>query len=579
MIFSVRFTEKIALKKVQKASFLLLIIYTLLTSEGFCQNLQLKISGETDYETKVLDSLNYSENHPNFLSIQSEVDTIQKKLSKLGYIENRLIDIKKINDSSFQSRIYLKNYYDTIYIYYNKNDIKSSTLSLISKHVYEDYFTLRFSEVENALNFINLQVSKEGFPFSNLKLGNIKVKNTSALETELIIDNSNEKRSISNIVIKNYEKFPRSYLKHYLKIKPKQVFDLNTIQAKTAQLSNLNFANEIKSPEVLFSKDSTTLFLYLEKSKSNAFDGFLGFGTNEDTNKLEFDGYLNLNLNNNLNFGESFRLLYKSDENDQQTFEADVSLPYLFKSPVGVDLLLRIFRRDSSFTTTNQSAKLHYQVAPKHKVYGGIIATESNNLLSENTGASITDYTSQYFTFAYQFVSPQNYNALFPINSKVFFESSFGDRTTAGSSQKQTQLLFDASKIFNLNLKNSIYLRGNGASLISDSYLENELLRFGGINSIRGYEENSLYATLYGIINSEYRYQLSNSIYIHSIIDAAYFDNQITNTTQKLFGYGFGFGLITKAGLFRFNYANGKTEDVSFKLSNSKVHLSLTSNF
>lgn len=563
----------------QKTSFLILIIAILFSLEGISQELQLKIRGNSEVENKVIDSLGYNKTHLDFLSIKQEVDSVQIRLYKMGYIENELTHITKSNDSSFTSQIHLKSKFNTIHIYYNNNEIKKSNLNLISNTVFDDYFVLNVSEIENALVYINSEISKEGFPFSKLKLTAIKNVNDSILKATLAIDRANQKRTINDIVIKGYEKFPRSYLKHFLKIKPKQVFDLKTIQNKTAQLNNLNFANEIKSPEVLFTKDSTTLYLYLEKSKSNTFDGFLGFGTNEETNKLQFDGYLNLNLNNNLNFGETFRLLYKSDENDQQTFEADISLPYLFKSPFGVDLLLRIFRRDSSFTTTNQSVKLHYQINSKHKVFGGIIATESNNLLSENIITSISDYKTQYFSFAYQFIEPQNYNVLFPINSKVFVETGFGDRTTINNSVKQTQLLIDAYKIFNFNLKNSIYLRANGSSLISDSYFENELLRFGGINSIRGFEENSLYATLYGVINSEYRYKVSNSIYIHSIIDAAYFENKIINSKQKVFGYGFGFGILTKAGLFRFNYANGKTEDVSFKLSNSKVHLSLTSNF
>ena len=83
--------------------------------------------------------------------------------------------------------------------------------------------------------------------------------------------------------------------------------------------------------------------------------------------------------------------------------------------------------------------------------------------------------------------------------------------------------------------------------MISDSYFENELLRFGGINSIRGFEENSIYATLYGITNTEYRYKLNNSIFIHSIIDAGYFENKILNIKEKLFGYGFGFGILTNS--------------------------------
>ena len=67
-------------------------------------------------------------------------------------------------------------------------------------------------------------------------------------------------------------------------------------------------------------------------------------------------------------------------------------------------------------------------------------------------------------------------------------------------------------------------------------------------------------------------------MYIHSIIDAAYFNTPIKHD-QKLIGMGFGFGLATKAGILKFNLANGKAENQNFKFSDSKVHLSLTATF
>lgn len=564
----------------QKTSYLLLIIYVLFSSNGFCQQLTLDIEAENDVKTKIIDSLGYLKIHKDYASIKTEINIVQNKLFRLGYVENEVKRIKKKSDTSFYSKIHLKTKLDSLYIYYNKNSIDKSILKLVSKNVFDDYFILNFSEVENALKIINSEISKKGLPFNKVQLSEIKIKDNSNLQAYLTIDFSERQRSIDNIVIKGYEKFPRSFLKHFLKIKKEQLFDLKKIKTKTEQLNNLNFANEIKPPEVLFSKDSTSLYIYLEKSNSNTFDGFLGFGTNEETNKLEFDGYLNLKLINNLNYGESFRLFYKSDENDQQTFETAISLPYIFNTPIGIDLLLRIFKKDSSFTTVNQSARLHYQINSKHKIYGGIVSTESNNLLSDNnTNASILDYKTQYYTLAYQFLQPQYNNLLFPLKSKLYIETGFGNRKTDLNKQSQSQFSIDALKIFQLNIKNSVFMRINGSNLISDTFFENELLRFGGINSIRGFEENSLFASLFGIINTEYRFQLNNNIYIHSIFDAGYFENKTLNTKEKLYGYGFGFGILTKSGLLRFNYANGKNENTSFKLSNSKIHLSLTANF
>ncbi|WNH08078.1 POTRA domain-containing protein [Thalassobellus suaedae] len=563
-----------------KPFYLFLIIYSLLSAKIYCQNFHLKVYGNSEYETQTIDSLNYLKTHFDFNSVKLEVDSIQKALYRIGYIEHKLTPIKKENDSTFIAHFHLKRKFNTIYIYYAKNSISTEILNLISKDVFEDYFIIKFSETESVLNFINSKISNQGLPFSKLKLSNIKALKNQTLTAELIIESNTRKRNISNIIIKGYEKFPRSYLKNYLNIKPNQSFNLSLIKKKTEQLNDLKFANQIKAPEVLFSKDSTSLYLYLEKAKSNSFDGFLGFGTNEETNNLEFDGYLNLNLTNNLNFGETFRLLYKSDENDQKTFDTHLTLPYIFKSPIGVDLQLRIFKRDSSFTTINQSAKLHYQINSKHKIYAGLLNLESNNLLTENTITNdIADYKTSYYSFAYEFIKQQSYNFLFPVNSKFYFEANFGKRKRIDESQKQSQFTIDAFKTFNLNLKNSIYIRVNSSTLISNTYLENELFRIGGINSIRGFEENSLLASSFGIINSEYRLQLTNSIYINSITDVAYFENKILNTRKKLFGYGFGFGILTKAGLLKFNYANGKLENQKFKLSNFKIHISITTDF
>lgn len=212
-------------------------------------------------------------------------------------------------------------------------------------------------------------------------------------------------------------------------------------------------------------------------------------------------------------------------------------------------------------------------------MYAGITSTKSNDLLNNNSSTSITNFDASFFTGAYEYINPQSYNVLFPINTSVYIETNFGKRHTITLSENQTQFSFNSFKIFNFNNKNSVFLSIDGKTLISDTYFENELLRFGGINSIRGFEENSLLAASYGVLNMEYRYQFSNSMYVHTITDMAYLDNKITNTKEKLFGYGFGFGILTNSGLLKLNYANGKSENQKFKLSNSKIHISLTATF
>ncbi|WP_458627530.1 POTRA domain-containing protein [Winogradskyella sp. PC D3.3] len=546
------------------------------SNQCFAQSINLKITGENEASTQTIDSIGYPKTFSNYNGLQNEIHLLKEKLTRKGFIDTTIKTVTQSNDTCFVAEFILGQKVNRIRVYYDAH-FNIDSLKLTNKSTGENFFELKLTETESFLKELNYRIAEQGDPFSSLQLINISKLTPEIISADLKVV-TNQKRQIDKIIIKGYENFPKSYVKHFLKLKTGKSFNLNAIREKIELLNELRFASKIKDPEVLFTQDSTTLYIYVEKTQTNNFDGFLGFGTNENTNKIEFDGYLDLSLINNLNYGETLNLLYKSDEIDQQTFKVDVDLPYLFSSPIGVQVGLNIFRKDSTFLNANQYAKINYQINAQHKAGFGITSTTSTNLLENDTDI-LNDYTSSYYTVHYNYTKPQFYDPLFPVNFWFDFSSGFGHRTNDSEKQKQNVFSVDTYKIFNLNAKNSIYTRLNGATLNSDNYLDNELFRFGGINSIRGFEENSLVANLYGVFSSEYRYRLSTSIYVHSVLDAAYFENKLTNNKEKLFGFGFGLGLLTNAGLFRLNYSSGKTENRPFKLSDSKVHLSLTATF
>jgi outer membrane protein assembly factor BamA len=556
--------------------FIFLILILIFSNRTTAQKVELLVIGENDYESKVIDSLKYQKQFDNYKTLENEIYSLKEKLTRQGYIDLIISSIVKKNDSLFQAKLLLGKKINTIRIFYN-SEFNIEFLNFINHRKGDDFFELDISQLEQSLNQLNSKIAEQGDPFSTIQLVKLSKLNSNLISSDLKIV-SNQKRRVDKIIVKGYEKFPKSFIKRFMKLKTGKAFNLKEIKEKVALLEDLRFASKIKDPEVLFTKDSTTLYLYLEKTRTNNFDGFLGFGTNENTNKIEFDGYLDLRLINNLNYGETLNLFYKSDEIDQQTFRVDADLPYLFSSPIGLQVGLNIFRKDSTFLNARQYAKINYQINALQKIGIGINSTNSTNLLENDTNI-LNDYTSNYYTLHYNYTQAQFYDPLFPINFWFDLSSGFGSRTNDFGKQNQTVFDLNTFKIFNLNNKNSIYTRFNGAILTSDNYLDNELFRFGGINSIRGFEENSLVANLYGVINTEYRYRLSNTIYVHSVLDAAYFENQLTDSKEKLFGFGFGLGLLTNSGLFRLNYSSGKTEGRPFRLSDSKVHISLTATF
>ena len=542
------------------------------------QNLQLTINNESAIPEGLLDSLNINLNFKDYKTLKEGTESLQKTLTAIGYIDNELKNIRKENDSSFIASYYFGTRYQKIKIYYSNIDFSKKELLHISSEIENNYFILPFKTIEASLQNLSALKTEDGNAFARIHLEEITKNEDKTLSAQLILSNGTI-RSIDRIVIKGYEKFPKSFLKYYAGIKIGNTFNKEKIITQSEALNTLGFANNIKPPEALFKKDSTTVYFYLEKQKNNLFDGILGFSTDEETQRLVLNGYINLELNNNLNYGEQFTLNYKADGDDQQSFRVKVTLPYLLKSPFGLGLELNIFKRDSTFVTTEQKALASYQINPATNSYFGYKGYESSNLLNENLeGTLIEDYTSKYIVAGASYIKHQG-NNLFPIKTNLIIETEIGTREQTNSKESQLRFTGILHHIFNLNYKNSVFFQNNTSILTSDSYLTNELFRFGGVNSIRGFNENSIDASLYSVLNTEYRYQFNEGIYLHSIIDIAYFENKVLAIKEKLYSFGIGVGMQTKAGIIKFNLANGNAENQDFDFSNTKIHLSISSKF
>ena len=557
---------------------LYLNIYTAFFFNINAQNLYLNFKAQDSISQSTIDSLDLNDTFINYLNLKKATDTLHYSLETIGFIENELRSLQKKNDSTYIALYHLGPKYKSIQLFYSKKDFSKKELLQVSKKITESYFILPFNTIESSITKLNSLKTENGNAFARIKLENITKKKKGSLSANLVVVNG-DSRTIDSIIVKDYEKISKSHIKYYAGIKKGKKFNKSKLIEKNNILNSLGFISVTKPPEILFKKESTIVYLYLKKEKNNLFDGILGFATNEDSQKLIFNGYLNLELNNNLNFGEQFLLNYKADGKDQQNFRARLTLPYLFNTPFGLITELKIFKRDSTFSTSDQLIKVRYQINPTSKTYLGYKAYESSNLRKDNAiNIDVEDYTSKFLLAGLSYTKTQN-NVLFPIKSKFHLDTEIGSKETKITTESQIRASLLFYYIFNLNYKNSIYLKNNTKAVNSDSYLVNELFRFGGINSIRGFNENSIDASFYSVLNSEYRYQFNQDIYIHSIIDFAYFENQITALKQKLYSFGIGIGIQTSAGIIKFSIANGNAENQDFNFSNTKIHISISSKF
>lgn len=557
-----------------------LYIYTQFSASGFGQELYLEITPDSLLQKTPLNEITIDTVFNDYSSLENEIDSLTNKLYQKGYIESKVSSIQKKNDSVYQINILINKKYSNLKIHLPENHpFKEKDLVFITSTFHTDSIEINFEDAAYTLNYLTRLLTSSGNAFSKLQLQNIRPSATEGvLEAELFLE-MDTTRTIDEIHIKGYEKFPRSFLKYAIGLKKGQLFVKEKIIEKSELIENLGFARNIRSPEVLFTEDETEVYLYLEKNNTNTFDGILGFATNEDSGNIELNGYINLVLGNNLNFGEKLILNYKNDGEKQEQFFVKTELPFLLKSPFGLEAELNLFKRDTTFITIEQSLLATYQFNTKTKLFGGYKSFTSENLQKDNALITdIEDFNSRFGVVGVAYNKPQR-SRLFPIKTHIQFTNDIGQRNRSSVKTPQTRSRLDANHQFTLNPKNSIYVNSSTGVLFSENYLTNELFRFGGINSIRGFEENSIDASLYSVINTEYRFLLGINSYFHTITDIAYFRNEITEAKSNLYSFGFGLGLLTKAGIFKLNIANGKQDSQSFRFSNTQIHLSLNAVF
>lgn len=553
----------------KKIAFLLLLFLTA-PSIG-AQNLHLKIYGKTDLETKTVDSLGYAAKHNNAKAVIDEANSFSERLTKLGYLESTVETNQKTNDSTFAFHYSLGRRTNWAHLYISED----SPLETLIFEKAQDTIKIRYTEIESFLNQTLTKLEKKGFALAKLQLVEIEKKGQKIqAELQLTLE---KKRTVNDIVVNGYAKFPEGHKHNIKRMYRNKVFNQENLKKLYADFEKFRFVKQTKYPEILFSRDSTKIYVYLEKVKANSFDGFVGF-TTDDRKKVILSGYVDLTLNNILNTGETFVLYWKSDGKNQKTFNAGIELPYVFKSPFGLKGDLNIFKQDSTFQNTKTAIGLGYFFNYNTRVYLGYQATESSDIQNLNS-ASISDFKNAFLTTDFEYVSYKPDDFLFPEKTKILFKLGTGSRNSKQEKNSQFFISADLKHNLYLNEKNSINIKSQNYYLGSDKYIINELYRFGGINSMRGFNENSLQASLFTSILTEYRYVLSPGIYTHSIIDYGYYQDKSTSRSDSIFGFGFGFGLLTKNGLFNIVYANGNTKDQAVKLSNSIVHISFKANF
>lgn len=553
---------------------LLCFLFFLKLTISYCQNntqLHLKVQITKSNTNQKSEEIERTSQFSSINDLRSEFNNITESYYSEGYVD-LISNLEKKNDSLYIGKILLGKQFS--YLQLDISEIKNTKSLFKDKgiNIKNDSILIETAFAKAYLEELSASQANSGNPFSIFKIVEITKGSNNTLRAKLTLE-ENQIRTVDKITINGYDEFPRAYLKNYIKLKSGNIFNKDEITTQSSKLDALTFVEEIKPPEVLFTNDSTNVFFYLKRRNTNNFDGFLGFQTDDD-NKLQLTGYLDLLLQNNLNLGETFRLNYKSDGNDQTQFSTQLKIPYILSSPFGAEATLKLFRQDSTFSSNEVIINSTYNFKESHTLKLGLTSLGSQDLTEDETTENLNDISKTSITTSYGFLKRQR-SSLNPILTSFDITGGIGTRKSDFPDEQQFFINTTAFHNFKLWEHHNLYIKNATSYLDSENYTINELFRIGGINSIRGFDENSIFANWFNTLNTEYQYSPTNNLYIHSVFDIGYFENEITNTESFLTSFGIGTGILTEAGLLRVVLANGTFGNNEFDFNNTKLSLSL----
>ncbi|MGY5352512.1 hypothetical protein ACXGQW_08115 [Wenyingzhuangia sp. IMCC45533] len=500
----------------------------------------------------IKDSLNYS-----FATNKTDdFDVLKKELTLKGYF---FYNVRSFEKDSINRHI-VDPGQDTKTIAINNS---SEEIALATKSNEEKIY-IEPNSVVTFLEQLTAEFDNAGQNFTQVKFINQKLINDT-LFCDLSIHQS-KKRYVDKVVVKGYTKFSKRFKKRY--IYSKKVFSKELLKETENKINQLSFVKNKQKPAVLFTKDSTHLYLYLDRVKANKLDALIGFSNQEGESRIQFNGYVDISLTNVLHKGETFAFKWNNSGQDQQEIGLSINNPYIFGSPLNVKFDLNIFRQDSSFVNTKQLINISYKPHYKHNI--GVYYQKEQS-------TSIDDITQQYdkdiVGLHYLFKEVNNWRIP---KSKVELTLGYGNRKTEITSKQQ---IIESDLIYNfeLNTNNHIYTQNRNAYLRSPNKTINELYRVGGATSMRGFLEQSIISDLYNYTNIEYRYFNNPISYLYAFSDIGYFKN--LSDESNLLSFGLGYTLGTPSGLLKISYAVGKSQETNFNLSNGLFHINFVTIF
>ena len=450
-----------------------------------------------------------------------------------------------------------------------------------------------------------------GYPFAAVYLDSVQINDDKI--NALLKADKGVLYHIDSIRVYGKVNLKKRFLQHYLNIFNGSIYNKEKLQLVDKRMRELPYLTPVQPSDLSMLGSGSILNLYVQPKRSSQINFLVGFlPASSGSGKLQLTGDVNLDLKNLLGSGEAILIKWQQLQQKSPRLNLGFNQPYIFNTAFGFDFLFDLFKKDSSFLQINAQLGLDYVLSAYQtgKIFvqwqntgllGGAVDTNiikaqkrlplNIDVSSANVGLNYDWIKTNYrynprkgnelsIVASVGIKNVKKNNDIISIKDPSFNYASLYDSIKPKSYQLRIKL--SAAHYFPLG-KSSVFKAAINTGLYSSpSIFRNELFQIGGYKLLRGFDEESIYATQYGVLTAEFRSIISLNSYLFFFLDGGLVKNkyQTVNVNNQFIGAGLGLVYETKLGLLNISYALGKRDDVKFNLGNSsKLHFGYVNYF
>ena len=427
--------------------------------------------------------------------------------------------------------------------------------------------------------YIASNFHENGYPFAESR-----IEYRSIAHQEVVAHVKIQKNNLitfDSIAIAN-ELIKEAYLSNYLNIKRGEPWSTEAYLSIQDKMEMLDVIKLEKAPMVSFARSKAYITLYAQKRRNNYFDALIGYTPVNGKNLIT--GQLDLGLANLFRKAVKTEVHWRRFDVSSQSLQLGLSQLRAFNSPLGFDLAFDLLKQDSSFISLKYHLLTNYLYKGKYRAQLGYqnltntslraqgeASSQNGDFRSSETHNLLVDFSYNSPMITAQLKNDLQLRFLYKVGSKTLknYELLPIELQDLPENSTYQELMFSLSiqrKIFKRFLFD---LRSNNHYLINPALSQNDLLRLGGLNDLRGFNQNFLFTPGYDLLNFNYRYFLNKQTNFFLLNDFAY----LRDPNRWAYAFGLGLDVETKNGWFKIIYALGSLANESLRFEEAKIHI------